>query len=64
MKFNLGQRVCRLSNVFVPDSLMFYGEVVEQYSSAEHEELYAVQWDEGRLERGFLPHGLQKEPHS
>lgn len=67
MKFAIGERVVRHENVFDRGSRLLHGKVVEVYEwrtrNGYYPELYAVLWDD-RTEpsKGFLPHGLTKEP--
>lgn len=69
MKFKIGDRVRREINIYDPSKGMRYGKVVQCYSKPERKlspgstlgpypELYEVLWDDGTVERGFLPHGL------
>ena len=68
-KFRVGDRVQRRQDVFKDDSPMMHGTVIEVYQKSVHreggdfhyDELYGVEWDapESRVERGFLPHGLE-----
>lgn len=65
-RFHEGQRVQRLSDIFDQNSRMLRGEVIKRYSDhvsrhGPYPELYVVRWDDGREERGFLPHGLDAE---
>jgi hypothetical protein len=64
--FSVGDRVQRLMNVYDQSSQMRRGVVIERYRDlvsalGPYPELYAVRWDDGQIERGFLPHGLCRE---
>lgn len=71
MKFKIGDRVIRRADVYDLNSLLLHGEVVACYSQKVSdlitdvelwdEELYAVQWDGGKIQRGFFSHGLDAE---
>ena len=74
-KFTLGERVTRdergipynyptgrlLEGVIV----QVYGRLLKEYSTdftlGRYPELYDVQWDSGKLSRGYLPHGLDSD---
>jgi hypothetical protein len=60
MKFEVGQRVKRLSDPFNESSAMLHGNIVERYSKPGYNELYIVRWDNRQVAWGFLPHGLQE----
>ncbi len=63
MKFHVGDRVERLEDVYDQTSLLLHGEVIEVYSYTSqrfgfYPEMYKVKWDNEKIEKGFLPHGL------
>ena len=65
MTFTVGERVKRLEDVYKPKSRMMFGVVTKKYSDYESQfgpypELYEVQWDDGKIGKGYLPHGLHK----
>ena len=71
-RFQLNERVSREINVFAPEQGLRYGNVIEIYSVPKKDygnglvlgpypELYKVRFDDGSVEGGFLPHGLNKE---
>jgi len=67
-KFNVGDRVMRdESDPYVGMSgKVLHGTVTRVYSDYEgkfgpYPELYEVNWDNYKLQRGFLPHGLELE---
>lgn len=64
MKFKPGDLVERRSNPMDQESPLRYGIIIERYTNYVntgyyYPELYEVEWSDGQLERGFLPHGLQ-----
>lgn len=67
--WNVGDRVQRRLDVYDDSSAVRHGRVALRYSiinigseySQDYPEVYAVQWDDGRFEKGFLAHGLDKE---
>lgn len=67
--WNVGDRVQRRFDVYDYDSPFQHGAVALRYSitdtgseySQGYPEIYAVRWDDGRFEKGFLAHGLDKE---
>lgn len=66
-RFPLGQRVERPIDVYDARSRVRQGAITARYSDyasrfGPYLELYAVTWDDGTVERGFLPHGLQPIP--
>ncbi len=61
--FRVGDTVMRLTDVYDAKSKMRTGIVLERYSDNQsrfgpYPELYAVRWEDGTEQRGFLPHGL------
>lgn len=65
-KFNVGDRVQRLANVYANGGLMLRGRVTKRYDHMSprygyYPELYEVEWDGGGVVKGFLPHGLDPE---
>lgn len=71
-KFNLGDRVTRLENVYDDKSKMMHGKISRVYDKDTifgfYPELYEVIWDHklttwnNQLVRGgYLPHGLDHE---
>jgi len=68
MRFQINERVQRLKDVFNQRSVMQHGKIQRVYSYTSktlahgyYPEMYDVQWDSGKIENGFLPHGLDKE---
>jgi hypothetical protein len=64
--FQAGDRVQRHVDVYDHRSRLRHGAVVCVYGKRSerfgiYPELYDVQWDDGRVEHGFLPHGLSRE---
>ncbi|KKN69279.1 hypothetical protein LCGC14_0442740 [marine sediment metagenome] len=70
--WNVGDRVQRRLDAYDDSSAVRRGRVALRYSiydngigydtyHGDYPEVYAVQWDGGRLEKGFLAHGLDKE---
>ena len=68
-KFKIGDRVIREIDIYNPDLGIKKGTVTNRYSKplkrfpsgtvlGPYDELYEVHWDNGKLEEGFLPHGL------
>ena len=65
-KLHVGDAVCRLADVYDNSSRMLHGVVIKCYRDdasrfGPYPELYAVRWDDGREQRGFLPHGLDPD---
>ena len=67
--WHVGDRVQRPMDVYKKSPIR-HGEVVLRYSitdnrgldySQDYPELYAVRWDDGKVEKGFLRHGLMFE---
>lgn len=61
--WRIGDRVSRRIDVYDESSRLLTGTVVDAYSDHDsrfgsYPELYEVEWDGGRRERGFLRHGL------
>lgn len=64
MKFNIGDRVVRHEG-----DRLHHGIVYDRYAQGctvdgvthDHDEVYAVRWDDGKASKGYLPHGLQLE---
>lgn len=74
IKFQYGDRVVRREDVFNPNSPLKRGTITCVYgrhfycelSGGEvmdwnYDEMYDVVWDSGKVEKGFLPHGLDAE---
>jgi hypothetical protein len=72
--FQRGQRVCRPQDVFDTDSPLLTGAVADVYEMwmytclqeerpfcppVHYPELYRVEWDNGTIGHGYLPHGIQ-----
>lgn len=61
-KFNVGDRVTRLKDVFDQKSELLFGTVTKRYEKdsqfGHYNELYEVLWDNGERKQGYLPHGL------
>lgn len=66
-RFQEGDFVKRLTNVFNSNSRMRYGIIIRCYTTQSkffgyYPELYEVWWhDNGRTDGGYLPHGLIKD---
>lgn len=68
-KFAIGDRVQRRVDVMSLTSGYRRGTVIARYRDyskfhnpkLNYPELYQVEWDDGQVEKGFLPHGLQPE---
>jgi len=71
-KHSVGDRVCREKDVFKRNSGKKHGVVSRRYSEPRkviskdvvlgpYPELYEVTWDDGTVEKGFLPHGISAE---
>lgn len=69
-KFMPGDRVTRQKDVFDKKSKLLHGTIIRVYGrkfscrvlgSWNDGELYDVKWDEGKVQRAFFPHGLDKE---
>jgi hypothetical protein len=63
VKFNKGDLVLRRADVFDERSRLMTGTVTDAYNDyasrfGPYPELYEVTWDDGSVERGYLPHGL------
>lgn len=66
-KFSVGDRVCRLEEVYDESSRLMHGTITNvyamtsEYTRIKYDEVYEVQWDHKPdcVESGFLPHGLQ-----
>jgi len=64
-KFKVGDGIKRRSDVFDDKSPYLKGEIVRVYSDiysihGYYPELYEVEWHNAdRIEKGFLPHGLE-----
>lgn len=66
MRFQINERVQRLKDVYNQRSEMQHGKIHRVYSYTSerfgyYPEMYDVQWDAGKIEVRFLPHGLNKE---
>ena len=69
-KFKINDRVKREINIYNRSEGFKFGIITLRYSRPEdqygditlgpYKELYDVLWDDGKAERGFLPHGLDK----
>ena len=63
--WEFSDRVQRRSDVFDDSSPLKKGVIRRRYSNinvfGNYPELYEVLWDSGKIEEGFLPHGLDKE---
>lgn len=70
--FEVGDRVVRPRDVFDAGSSLMHGVVVARYSRparrygdstvlGPYPELFAVEWDDGRIQQDFFSHGLRKE---
>ena len=67
-KFKIGDRVKREIDIYNRMEGFKFGIITLRYSRPEdqygditlgpYKELYDVLWDDGKAERGFLPHGL------
>lgn len=61
-RFRVGDRVQRHSNVMDLTSRLMRGRVIRVYSDTSqfghYPELYDVEWDHGKTDGGYLPHGL------
>lgn len=62
-KFPVGTRVFRPVDVTDPESPVLHGEVEATYRlpGAGWNEVYLVRWDNGQVQEGLLPGGLQRE---
>lgn len=68
-RFAKGSRVQRRKNVYDEKSEMLHGEIIRCYQKSaeindiiiDYDELYEVEWDDGKTQKGFLPHGLDHE---
>jgi hypothetical protein len=74
VRFLPGDRVTRLKDVFNSASPLLHGTVICVYGSRfrwemldgelldwVYPEQYDVEWDNGKKEKGYLPHGLDLE---
>lgn len=72
LKFSFGDRVTRPKDVYELSSPLMHGTIVCVYGrkdcyphinySSVYPELYDVRWDnKEKINRAFLPHGLDKE---
>lgn len=64
-RFEVGDRVTRLEDVYDQTSRLMTGTVIRRFSRQSelhgfYPELYTVQWDDGAEGRAYLPHGLDK----
>ena len=69
-KYSVGERVSRPIDVYGDHDIKKFGVITAVYDewtpsrcdgdmpAMHYEELYEVQWDDGKVEKGFLPHGL------
>ena len=68
MKFRIGDRVQRRIDIYGENSKMKLGTIIDAYSlthpglGRHYPELYQVQWDDGKVDAGFLPYGLEPAP--
>lgn len=66
--FKIGERVKRIVWFSEEKIELKKGVVINCYSETKkggyYPELYKVKWDNGVIEKGFLPHGLRKENYS
>ncbi len=72
--FKPGDRVSRNIDIYNPEKSDKHGVVTRKYNEPEktvgeitlgpYPILYEVKWDNGRIERGFLPHGIWPETNS
>jgi len=69
--FKVGDRVSREVNIYDKSKGVKIGIVIKRYSKpikkynenlimGPYPELYKVLWDSGKIEKGFLPHGISK----
>ena len=68
MQHIVGDRVSREIDIFDPGKGLKLGAVINAYSRpmkkvgslvlGPYSELYDVEWDDGWVEKGFLPHGI------
>jgi hypothetical protein len=62
--FEIGESVTRRVDVYDEHSRLRYGGVTDIYEKTSkyghYPELYEVQWQDGTVEKGFLPHGLHR----
>lgn len=66
LRFKVGDRVSREADLEIRNSPLKHGEVIRAYSKfntrfGDYPELYSVRWDDGTVENGFLPHGLDHD---
>lgn len=69
-RFQVGDRVTRPEDVFVQNSPLMKGTVTRTYTKHTYypeseidwfyPELYEVQWDNGKVGLGYLPHGIDR----
>jgi len=58
VRFNIGERVCRPTDVFKRKSKMRYGRIVMRYKRGFGDDVYQVRMeDTGEIEK-FLEHGI------
>lgn len=68
-KFKVGDRVCREKDIYNKSKGHKIGTISRRYSKparastsgilfGPYKELYEVLWDNGDIEKDFLPHGL------
>jgi len=71
-RFAIGQRVIRPVDVYNKNSPLRHGKIIYVYDSTYYNsdpdlsdwyypELYDVRWDDGKIGRGYLRHGLNQE---
>ena len=69
-KFNIGDNVSREIDIYNKSKGLKIGKIIRRYSKPQkrysdlmlgpYPELYEVEWNNGKKESGFLPHGLNK----
>jgi hypothetical protein len=74
MQHNIDDFVSREQDIYNPDKGIKTGRVIAAYSVQKHSfgnltlgpypEMYDVQWDDGSIETGFFPHGLNNISNS
>jgi hypothetical protein len=59
VRFNIGERVCRRTDVFDEKSRMRYGRVVMRYQRGGVD-VYQVRWDDtNEVDDGYFEHGIR-----
>ena len=69
-KFNIGDNVSREIDIYNKSKGLKIGKVIRRYSKPQKQynnfvlgpypELYDVKWNNGKIEKMFFPHGLNK----